>query len=140
MEFCYEIAADFGQTLNWAKKNGMQEVKVLDKHEDGRGKRVQFRAKPPLGPYLDNVLVYKYDVPNTIAFRSLSGNVMKTLDGAYTFSKQGSNTVISYEIAVQFPGVGVPDMIQKQITGVIAQTAVFELKEYIKSRVPRKFK
>lgn len=57
VEFCYEIAADFGQYLNWARKNGMQEVKVLEEYEDGRGKRVKFRAKPPLGPDLDNELV-----------------------------------------------------------------------------------
>jgi hypothetical protein len=57
VESCYEIAADFGQYLNWARNNGMQEVKVLEEYPDGRGKRVKFRAKPPLGPDLDNELV-----------------------------------------------------------------------------------
>jgi len=57
VELCYEIAADFGQYLNWARNNGMQEVKVLEEYPDGRGKRVKFRAKPPLGPDLDNELV-----------------------------------------------------------------------------------
>jgi hypothetical protein len=81
---------------------------------------------------------YSWDTPNKIVFRSLSGNVMKTLDGSYTFTKQPRGTLIEYELAVQFPGFGVPDMIQKQISGIIAQTAVFELKEYIRKKTPRR--
>jgi hypothetical protein len=108
----------------------------------------QHLSRPPPRP-LDHLVeteclrnpdsqAYSWDTPNKIVFRSLSGNVMKTLDGSYTFTKQPRGTLIEYELAVQFPGFGVPDMIQKQISGIIAQTAVFELKEYIRKKTPRR--
>lgn len=62
----------------------------MERNEDGLGTKVEFLAKAPVGPEMENVLVYAFEAPHKISFRSISGNVMTSLDGSYMFEKDVS--------------------------------------------------
>lgn len=67
-----------------------------------------------------NTMEYTYDFPNQVTFKSIEGDVMKTLNGRYFFAPvegKPSRTEVTYELALEF-GFPLPSMVRSTVRGV----------------------
>lgn len=130
VEKCLVAASDLDTYMEWCRGGGMKKVDVLKRYEDGRAENVRFTAGA-MGIDMVNVMEYEYDdANNTLSFRSLEGDVMKTLDGCYRFEEQGDGTLVTYELLLGF-GKKLPDFAIKAISGAIIRTALGALKKHL---------
>eukprot|EP00286_Rhodomonas_abbreviata_P017710 CAMPEP_0181320720 /NCGR_PEP_ID=MMETSP1101-20121128/18279_1 /TAXON_ID=46948 /ORGANISM="Rhodomonas abbreviata, Strain Caron Lab Isolate" /LENGTH=167 /DNA_ID=CAMNT_0023428453 /DNA_START=341 /DNA_END=844 /DNA_ORIENTATION=- len=135
MEACFLAASDVDNYMQWCRGGGMKRVDILERiPEDGRCSKVRFTAGA-LGIAMINTMGYEYDDENlSVVFKSLEGDVMKTLDGCYRF-EPGSNegeTLVTYELLLGF-GSKLPDFAVKAITNAIIRTALGALKNYVEN-------
>ena len=108
-EHCFEVATDFERYPEWAKD--IKEAIVLERDEAGRATTVEFRASA-LGRSTHYTLAYDYGAaPEKLSWQLVRGDIMKSIDGAYTFSPSatdpGSTDVVyelSIELVVPMPG------------------------------------
>ncbi|EKX54803.1 hypothetical protein GUITHDRAFT_149861 [Guillardia theta CCMP2712] len=130
---CYGAAADLDDYATWCRKGGMKKVKVLDRNDDGMCSKVEFTAGK-LGIDMVNVVEYSYEAPRLVKFHSISGDIMKTLDGCFRFETLGGgDTKMTYELLLEF-GFVIPEFARKQIVGAIMQTALESLKDHIEKK------
>eukprot|EP00960_Hanusia_phi_P058421 763881-Hanusia_phi.AAC.1 len=127
---CYGAAADLDDYAAWCRKGGMKKVKVLDRNDDGLCSKVEFTAGK-LGIDMVNIVEYSYDAPRLVKFHSISGDIMKTLDGFESLG--GGDTKMTYELLLEF-GFVIPEFARKQIVGAIMQTALESLKSHIEKK------
>lgn len=129
LEECYGVASNLDAYTRWCSKGGMKKVIVLERNEDELATKVQLTAGK-LGVDMLNVMEYSYNFPHEVAFKSIEGDVMKTLQGRYVFeSSEGSpeKTDVTYELSLEF-GFPLPNMVRKQICGAIMRTALTAFK------------
>jgi ribosome-associated toxin RatA of RatAB toxin-antitoxin module len=103
---CYEIAVDFERYPEWARD--VKEANVLERDAQGRAVKVEYRASA-LGRSTHYTLAYDYSqAPERISWSLVEGDIMRVIDGAYTFSPEGTGTDITYslkiELIVPLPG------------------------------------
>ena len=95
-ERCFAVVTDFDRYPHWAAD--IKEVHVLDRDEQGRGSRVQYRAAA-FGRSTTYTLVYDYtDAPKILSWRLEKGDLEKVLDGSYTFVEDGDDTEVTYHL------------------------------------------
>jgi uncharacterized protein YndB with AHSA1/START domain len=81
----WAIAADVEHYPEWAKD--VKDVVVRARDDQGRPTEVEFRASA-LGRSTHYTLSYDYsDAPSVLAWSMLRGDIMRTIDGAYHFSR-----------------------------------------------------
>ena len=103
---CYEIAVDFERYPEWARD--VTEANVLERDAQGRAVKVEYRASA-LGRSTHYTLGYDYtQAPERISWSLVEGDIMRVIDGAYTFVPEGNGTDITYslkiELIVPLPG------------------------------------
>jgi ribosome-associated toxin RatA of RatAB toxin-antitoxin module len=103
---CFEIAADFERYPEWARD--VKEANVLERDAQGRATKVEFRASA-LGRSTHYTLAYDYtQAPERISWTLVDGDIMRVIDGAYTFVAEGGGTDVTYslkiELIVPLPG------------------------------------
>ena len=127
---CMDIALDFDRYSEWAPD--IKEAKVLERDEQGRGTRVAFRAAA-MGRSASYVLQYSYPQECQIAWKLVEGDIMRALDGLYTFADGADNgTDITYELSVELV-VPIPGFVKRRAEGKIMGTALRELKHRVES-------
>ncbi|MGQ0805257.1 MAG: SRPBCC family protein [Actinomycetota bacterium] len=121
----YEIAADFERYPEWAKD--VKQVKVLERDDEGRGLRVEYRAAA-LGRSTRYVLEYDYgEAPAAFSWKLVEGDMLRQLDGRYGFVPDGDGTRVSYELTAD-PSIPLPGFIKRRAASKIIGTALKELK------------
>lgn len=121
----YEIAVDFERYPDWAKD--VKQVKVLDRDDEGRGLRVEYRAAA-LGRSTRYVLEYDYGkAPAAFSWKLVEGDMLRQLDGRYGFEPDGEGTRVSYELTAD-PSIPLPGFIKRRAASKIIGTALKELK------------
>ena len=70
-------------------------------------------------------------------FRSLSwklveGDIMRVLDGTYTFDPEGDGTLVTYQLEVELV-IPMPGFVKRRAEGKIMGTALRELKKHVES-------
>jgi len=106
-ERVWAIASDFEQYPDWAKD--VKHVVVRARDAEGRPSEVEYRASA-LGRSTHYTLVYDYSkAPAVLSWHLLRGDIMRTVDGAYTFTPtaDGGTTVrydLDIELVVPLPG------------------------------------
>jgi len=108
-ERCFAVATDFERYPEWAKD--VKEATVLSRDDSGRAVEVEYRTSA-LGRSTHYTLAYDYSAaPTAMSWRMVVGDIMRALDGAYTFepssSENGSTDVtyaLSIELVVPLPG------------------------------------
>lgn len=105
-EKCFAVATDFEQYPNWV--TDVKEAKVLSRDAQGRGVEVEFRTSA-LGRSTHYTLQYDYSqAPRVMSWTMVSGDIMRSIDGAYTFDATAGGTEITYtlsiELVVPLPG------------------------------------
>jgi ribosome-associated toxin RatA of RatAB toxin-antitoxin module len=106
---CFDVATDFARYPEWARD--VKEATVREEDEQGRATEVEFRTSA-LGRSTHYTLAYDYtDAPRVISWHMLRGDIMRSIDGAYTFdeAKDGSGGTdvtysLSIELVVPLPG------------------------------------
>jgi len=103
---CYDIAADFERYPEWARD--VKEASVLERDAHGRATKVEYRASA-LGRSTHYTLAYDYSQsPERLLWSLVEGDIMRVIEGAYTFAPEGTGTNITYslqiELIVPLPG------------------------------------
>ena len=103
---CFNIAIDFERYPEWA--HDVREANVLERDAHGRAVKVEYRASA-LGRSTHYTLAYDYtQAPERLSWSLVEGDIMRVIDGAYTFAPQGNGTDITYslqiELIVPLPG------------------------------------
>jgi uncharacterized membrane protein len=84
---CWDVAIDFESYPEWVRD--VKDVKILERDDDGRGRRVEYRAAA-LGKSVRYVLEYDYsDAPAAFSWKFAEGDMLRRLDGSYRFEPDG---------------------------------------------------
>ena len=123
---CIEVALDFEQYPSWAPD--IKEAAVIARDDRGRGTKVSFRAAA-MGRSASYVLAYTYSDDNRlISWTLLEGDIMRALDGSYSFANgPDDSTDITYHLTVELV-VPIPGFVRRRAEGKIMGTALRELK------------
>ncbi len=124
-EHVWIIAVDFEQYPHWARD--VKDVVVRTRDEQGRAVEVEFRASA-LGRSTHYTLGYDYSrAPQVLAWRMIRGDIMRTIDGAYTFSSTpDGGTHVRYDLTIELV-VPLPGFVKRRAEVRILNT-VRELK------------
>lgn len=124
-ERVWAIAADVERYPEWARD--VKDVVVKERDVEGRPTEVEFRASA-LGRSTHYILGYDYsDAPNTLAWRMVRGDLMRSCDGAYHFSATtDGGTEVRYDLAIELV-VPLPGFVKRRAEVRILNT-VRELK------------
>jgi uncharacterized membrane protein len=125
MDRVYGIAADFERYPEWAKD--VKEATVRARDEEGRPTEVEFRASA-LGRSTHYTLGYDYSqAPRVLGWKMIRGDIMRSIDGAYTFSEASDGGIeVRYDLAIELV-VPLPGFVKRRAEQRILNT-VRELK------------
>ena len=128
---CFDVAVDFERYPEWAAD--IKEAKVLERDAEGRGTQVAYRAAA-MGKSTRYTLAYDYaDAPRQLSWRLLEGDIMRRLDGTYTFDPaDDGGTDVTYSLEVELV-VPFPGFVKRRAEGKIMGTALRELKRWVES-------
>ena len=128
---CFDVAVDFESYPEWLRD--VKEAKILEVDEEGRGKRVEFRAAA-LGKSIRYVLEYDYSAaPEQFSWRFAEGDMLRKLDGTYRFESDGpASTRVHYDLAVEL-AVPLPGLVKRRAAGLIMGSALKELKKQVEA-------
>ncbi len=107
LERCWAIATDFENYPDWA--TDVKSAAVRQRDAEGRPTQVEFRTSA-LGRSTHYVLEYDYSAaPHRLAWKMVSGDIMRAVDGAYMFAPDASGGVVltynlSIDLIVPLPG------------------------------------
>lgn len=124
-ERVWEIAVDFERYPEWARD--VKDVVVHRRDEAGLATEVEYRASA-LGRSTHYTLAYDYhDAPTSMSWRMLRGDIMRTIDGTYTFTPTSDGgTEVRYDLAIELV-VPLPGFVKRRAEVRILNT-VRELK------------
>jgi ribosome-associated toxin RatA of RatAB toxin-antitoxin module len=132
-ERCLEVVLDFERYPDWARD--VKQVTILERDEEGRGARVEFRAAG-LGKSFRYTLQYDYsELPTAFSWELLEGEGLRRLDGSYRFEPEEDSTRVHYELAVDI-AIPLPGLIKRRAAGMIMGTALKELKKAVETPTP----
>lgn len=124
LDKCYGIALDFERYPDWARD--VKEATVRARDDKGRATRVEFRASA-LGRSTRYTLEYDYsDAPNRLSWHLIDGDIMRSIDGAYSFVEVDGGTQVFYEIEIELV-IPLPGFVKRRAEQRILDT-VRELK------------
>ena len=128
---CFDVAVDFESYPEWVRD--VKDVKILERDDQGRGVRVEFRAAA-LGKSIRYVLEYDYSgAPDSFSWKFVEGDMLRRLDGSYRFEPEGpSSTRVHYQLAVEL-AVPLPGLVKRRAAGLIMGSALKELKKQVEA-------
>ena len=120
----YAVALDFERYPEWEKD--VKEAIVRGRDDQGRATLVEFRASA-LGRSTRYTLSYDYsDAPNRLSWHLVDGDIMRSIDGAYSFVEVDGGTQVFYEIEIELV-IPLPGFVKRRAEQRILDT-VKELK------------
>ena len=122
---CFGIAADFEEYPTWAPE--VKQVDVVTRDATGRATRVAYRAAA-LGRTIRYVLEYDFTgAPTSFSWSLVDGDMLRQLDGRYTFAPNDGGTLVTYDLDVDL-SVPMPGMVKRRAAGMIVGNALQGLK------------
>jgi ribosome-associated toxin RatA of RatAB toxin-antitoxin module len=127
---CFGIAADFEEYPMWA--SDVKSVAVRERDTTGRATRVEYRAAA-LGRAIRYVLDYDFtDAPRAFSWSLVEGDLVRTIDGRYAFTTEGSGTRVAYDLHIDLT-MPVPGMVKRAAAARITGAALADLKRVAES-------
>ena len=129
-ERVFDVALDFERYPVWAAD--IKEVEVEARDDEGRGTSVRYRTAA-MGQSARYTLAYDYsDAPHSMAWKLTEGNIMRVLDGSYTFDPSNGGTLVTYHLEVELL-IPMPGFVKRRAEAKIMGTALRELKRRVES-------
>ena len=123
------VIADLEAYPQWS--NGVKEVEVLTRYEDGLPGDARFvvDSGPVKGEY---ELGYEWDGDRAVTWSLNSGSLFKALDGGYELTPGPDGTTVVYRLTVDLaiPMIG---LIKRKAERAIVETALSGLKSRVES-------
>jgi uncharacterized membrane protein len=128
---CWDVAVDFESYPEWVRD--VKEARIVERDDEGRGKRVEFRAAA-LGKSVRYILEYDFsEAPNAFSWKFVEGDMLRRLDGTYRFEPEGdASTRVHYDLAVDL-AVPLPGLVKRRAAGLIMGSALKELKRQVEA-------
>lgn len=121
---CHALVADVESYASWV--SDLREVSVDARDEEGRATEATFRVVA-MGRSATYSLLYDYsDSPKLIRWELASGDIIKRLDGSYTFDRvvdDSNQTEVTYELAIEL-AVPLPGFVKRRAEGRIGHAAL----------------
>ena len=125
-----DVLLDFERYPSWAAD--IKDVEVLERDDERRGSLVAYRAAA-MGQSARYTLAYDYsDAPHSMAWKLTEGNIMRVLDGSYTFDPSNGGTLVTYHLEVELL-IPMPGFVKRRAEAKIMGTALRELKRRVES-------
>ncbi len=122
---CLDVVLDFESYPQWAPD--IKESVVRSRDDQGRASRVEYRASA-LGRSTHYTLEYDYsELPSRLSWHLVEGDIMRSLDGAYSFVEAEEGTQVLYELAIELV-IPLPGFVKRRAEARILSEAVKELK------------
>jgi ribosome-associated toxin RatA of RatAB toxin-antitoxin module len=124
------VVAGFEAYPEWVA--GLEEVEVLHRDRRGRGTRVAFRLRTPLGEQA-YTLAYRYQPRDAGVSWTYVEGTLDDLAGAYTLEAAADGaTRVTYRLEVAL-GMPLPGLVKRQAAKQIVRSALSDLKRRVES-------
>jgi ribosome-associated toxin RatA of RatAB toxin-antitoxin module len=124
------VVADFEAYPDWVAN--LEEVEVLARDRRGRGTRVAFRLRTPMGDQA-YTLAYRYQPKDAGMTWTYVEGTLDDLAGSYELEPTGDGTTrVTYRLEVAL-GVPLPGLVKRQAARQIVRSALADLKRRVES-------
>jgi ribosome-associated toxin RatA of RatAB toxin-antitoxin module len=124
------VVADFEAYPDWV--GNLEEVEVLARDRRGRGTRVAFRLRTPMGDQA-YTLAYRYQPKDAGVTWAYVEGTLDDLAGSYTLEPAADGaTRVTYRLEVAL-GVPLPGLVKRQAARQIVRSALSDLKRRVES-------
>jgi ribosome-associated toxin RatA of RatAB toxin-antitoxin module len=124
------VVADFEAYPEWV--GNLEEVEVLARDRRGRGTRVAFRLRTPMGDQA-YTLAYRYQPKDAGVTWAYVEGTLDDLAGSYVLEPAGDGaTRVTYRLEVAL-GVPLPGLVKRQAARQIVRSALSDLKRRVES-------
>jgi ribosome-associated toxin RatA of RatAB toxin-antitoxin module len=124
------VVADFEAYPEWV--GNLEGVEVLARDRRGRGTRVAFRLRTPVGDQA-YTLAYRYQPRDAGVTWTYVEGTLDDLAGSYTVEPTGDGTTeVTYRLEVAI-GVPLPGLVKRQAARQIVRSALADLKRRVES-------
>jgi ribosome-associated toxin RatA of RatAB toxin-antitoxin module len=124
------VVADFEAYPDWVAN--LEEVEVLARDRRGRGTRVAFRLRTPMGDQA-YTLAYRYQPKDAGVTWTYVQGTLDDLAGSYELDPSDDGTTkVTYRLEVAL-GVPLPGLVKRQAAKQIVRSALADLKRRVES-------
>ena len=124
------VVADFEAYPEWVAN--LEEVEVLHRDRRGRGTRVAFRLRSPLGDQA-YTLAYRYPAKDAGVSWTYVEGTLEDLAGSYALEPAAEGTTkVTYQLEVAL-GVPIPGFLLRQAARQVVRSALGDLKRRVES-------
>ena len=124
------VVADFEAYPDWV--GNLEEVQVLARDRRGRGTRVAFRLRTPMGDQA-YTLAYRYQPKDAGVTWTYVEGTLDDLAGSYALEPTADGaTQVTYRLEVAL-GVPLPGLVKRQAAKQIVRSALSDLKRRVES-------
>ena len=124
------VVADFEAYPDWVAN--LEDVEVLARDRRGRGTRVAFRLRTPVGDQA-YTLAYRYQPKDAGVTWTYVEGTLDDLAGSYTLEPAADGaTKVTYRLEVAL-GVPLPGLVRRQAARQIVRSALGDLKRRVES-------
>ena len=124
------VVADFEAYPEWV--GNLEEVEVLARDRRGRGTRVAFRLRTPVGDQA-YTLAYRYQPKDAGVTWTYVEGTLDDLAGSYELEPAAQGTTrVTYRLEVAL-GAPLPGLVKRQAARQIVRTALTDLKRRVES-------
>jgi ribosome-associated toxin RatA of RatAB toxin-antitoxin module len=124
------VVADFEAYPDWV--GNLEEVQVLARDRRGRGTRVAFRLRTPMGEQA-YTLAYRYQPKDAGVTWTYVEGTLDDLAGSYELDPSDDGTTkVTYRLEVTL-GVPLPGLVKRQAAKQIVRSALADLKRRVES-------
>ena len=125
------VVADFEAYPDWVPN--LEEVEVLHRDRRGRGTRVAFRLRTPMGDQA-YTLAYRYQPKDAGVTWTYVEGTLDDLAGSYTLEPAADGTTrVTYRLEMDL-GRPIPGFLMRQASRQIVRSALSDLKRRVESR------
>lgn len=123
------VLCDFEAYPQWARS--VKEARVLERDDEGRASKVEFRVAPGPLPEVRYVLQYTY-APDGIAWDYVEGD-LKEVRGSYALDDSDGRTRVTYNLAIDPGRLPLPGFVKARAAREITRVALKELKRRVEA-------
>ena len=124
------VIADFEAYPDWV--GNLEDVRVLARDRRGRGTRVAFRLRTPVGEQA-YTLAYRYQPGDAGVSWTYVEGTLEDLAGSYTLEAAADGTTrVTYRLQVAL-GAPLPGLVKRQAARQIVRSALADLKRRVES-------